>query len=292
MTVTVTVFETWRPRPETLKILLPAREFVEKENPVTIRQTFYHLVTIGTIDNSQKDYKRLVKILTKARKAGIIPFGWIVDLTRSPLILPLYPDIKTFLKDKVRVYYRDTWLRQPFFMIIWLEKQALQEIVWQIANQYNVPLFVGRGYSSWDLIIKASELLRQHHENGKRLEILYLGDYDPSGEDMLRDLSERLGMLGIEAELYKIALTETQVREYNLPHQKIKSEDPRAKNFISDFAVELDALHPSVLRELIKKAIERFLDISAFYSDMELEKKEKGKLLEKVEEIVDEPEED
>jgi len=290
--MTAIVFELWRPRADTLKMLLHVREFVEREHPVTIRQTFYYLVTIGIMDNSQKGYKRLIKILTKARKAGIIPFGWIVDLSRSPLIVPLYPDIKTFLKDKVRVYYRDTWLRQPVFMIIWLEKQALQEIVWEIASHYNAPLFVGRGYSSWDLIIKASELLKHHHENGKRLKILYLGDYDPSGEDMLRDLSERLGILGIEVELCKIALTEAQVREYNLPHQKIKSEDPRAKNFVSDFAVELDALHPSVLRELIKKAIESFLDISAFNSDMKLEKKEKDKLLEKVEEIVDEPEED
>jgi hypothetical protein len=283
--------EPWEPNGHSSRIVSHAKQFIEKEHPVTVRQTFYHLQP-SIIKNSESEYKKLIRILTKARKAGIIPFGWIVDLSRRPLIVNLYQDIKTFLKDKARFYYRDTWIKQPAYIVVWLEKQALQEIVWEVASQYNVPLFVGRGYASWDLIIKAAELLKVQRNNGKRLVILYFGDYDPSGEDMFRDLLERLQKLGIDAECHKIALTEDQVTKYNLPHQPVKTSDPRAKNFNSKFSVELDALEPSLLRELIKKTIEQHLDLCAFDADQKLESKEKSKLDKKLNEIADELEKD
>jgi hypothetical protein len=288
------VLKSWKPRPQTLEIVYLAKMFAEAQQPVTVRQTFYHLVSIGKIPNSEKSYDNLDRILTMARVAGLIPFGWFVDLSTVPLIAQVYPNIEAFLTEKVEYYYRDTWRKQQAYIMIWLEKQALQSILWPIAYKYNVPLFVGKGYSSWSLIIDAAKELKKKAEQGKELVILYFGDYDPSGEDMTRDLLNRLSQIGVEVELVKVALTREQIESFNLPHQPVKGSDTRSKNFESDYAVELDALEPMALRELIERAIVERLDTNAFETDQQLESLEKSVLREKVKEIVDalEPEQD
>lgn len=287
------VLKHWKPRPKTLPILYAAKEFAEAQQPVTVRQTFYHLVSIGMLQNTERQYDRLVDILTKAREAGLIPFDWIVDLSREPLIVPLYPSIGAFLTEKAKYYYRDTWIRQETYLLCFLEKQALQNIVWPIVSKYNIPLFIGKGYSSWPFIMKAAEELKQKAEQGKKLVVLYLGDCDPSGQDMPRDLLDRLRQLWeFEVDLVIVALTRKQVEEYNLPHQLLKEGDPRRKKSDLEYGVELDALDPVILRDLIKLAIGNYLDRSTFDADQELETKEQALLQEKVKEIVNELQED
>jgi len=285
----IIVLDEWHPTPEVLQILSLARDFAEREQPVTVRQTFYHLVSVGAIPNTEPAYRRLVRVLIRARKSGIIPFDWFVDPSRHPLKLKLYRNVGEFLTEELEHYYRDTWNTQDTYVIVWIEKQAVQRPLWPVVGKYNVSLYPGRGYSSWPLFLQAVEELEEHSE--KNLVMLYLGDYDPSGVDISRDLKRRFEEWGVElAAFTRLALTRNQIEEYELPPMPAKRGDPRYANFVmshGDFAVELDALPPRVLRELVDNAILRCLDVQVFREEVAKEQSEKAWLREKVQELKD-----
>jgi hypothetical protein len=159
-------------------------------------------------------------------------------------------------------------------VLVWVEKEALSEIFSKITNPYGVTLIVGRGYNS--LSIK-KELADRFKKIGKPIIILYFGDFDPSGEDIYRDLIDSFSFFGTRPKIEKIALTREQVEEYHLPFDFTKKTDARASKFIDkygDMAVELDALPIQVLQELIKENIEKYLDAKAFNSVIAEEEQE------------------
>jgi len=123
-------------------------------------------------------------------------------------------------------------------------------------------LNVGRGYDGWDSIHNAAD----RYEAGEGVTVLYFGDFDPSGEDMVRSLRERLGMLGSNPEIVKCALTPEDVRRYNLPPDFTKATDSRQAGFVAkygDISVELDALPITILRAQVIQEVEQRMDLLA-----------------------------
>lgn len=274
-------YEQYRPRGRTLKVIFEAKKFADAEKPVTVRQIFYHLVSKGILRNTENEYQNLDKKLVRARKAGFIPFEWIMDRSRNPLIIPLYDSPFHYLQENIEYYYKDTWKSQRCLIVILLEKEALAEIVWGIASYYNVPVFPTRGYSSWSIFHDKFRKVADKYPD-KPLVMLVLGDYDPSGFDISRDYREKLEFLGISPHIVeRVALTRDQVIKYQLPPLPMKSKDPRAERFRREHGesvVELDALKPSLLRQLLNEAILKYLDMEAFNNDLETEVKEKQHL--------------
>ena len=95
--------------------------------------------------------------------------------------------------------------------------------------------------------------------------ILYIGDLDPSGEDMVRDIRERLDLLSehVGADVVKLAITEEQVVQYNPPPNPAKMSDSRAAGFVDKFGTssyEADALEPNVLAQVIRDAVVPYID--------------------------------
>lgn len=88
--------------------------------------------------------------------------------------------------------------------------------------------------------------------------IFYLGDHDPSGIDMTRDIRDRLRMFGVDVEIDRLALNMDQVKKYNPPPNPAKMTDTRCHSYVSEFgneSWELDALEPRLMAELVKHAI-------------------------------------
>jgi len=104
----------------------------------------------------------------------------------------------------------------------------------------------------------------QCEEVEKQVVVLYLGDHDPSGNDMVRDIRDRLTEFGVpNLKVDKIALTMTQIRQYTPPPNPAKITDSRATAYIAEFgnqSWELDALPPPVLNRLVEAAITRNVD--------------------------------
>ena len=263
---------------KTLRLIEEAYAILETHTPMTLRQVYYQLVARHVIDNKQSEYKRLCNALVKARQEGIIPWAWIEDRVRQPRVVSMWDNLEDFMDTVQHAYRKDVWVNQPQYIEVWLEKDALSGIFYSITREYGVTLVVGRGYNSWSAL---REAVLRFEKRDKPVCILYFGDFDPSGEDIVRALREGLDFFGISPEIEKVALTLDDVIAYDLPPDFTKKTDTRAAKFIErygDRAVELDALPLPVLQQRIRQSIEEKLDMRALEEIRAMEEKEREML--------------
>lgn len=260
-----------------LAIIATARDILSEHNPMTVRQVYYQLVSRQLIENSKSSYQSVSNALVMARQEGIISWDWIDDRLRRPRTVSMWDGLADFAETAIRAYRRDVWAGQDSFIEFWLEKDALSGIFEDILNPYGVTLNVGRGYDGWTSIYNASG----RYGSGEGVVVLYYGDFDPSGEDMVRSLKERLAFFQSCPEIIKMALTFDDITRYNLPPDFAKKTDSRAKRFIAkhgDVSVELDALPIEALKRRIIQGIETYMDLEALEKVKELESIEKDKI--------------
>lgn len=248
---------------KTLELLDMARAILADGHPMTVRQVYYQLVSRQVIENKRTAYMAVSNLLVEARKSGAIPWEWVEDRLRRPRAVSMWADLAAFAETARQAYRRDVWATQPGYVEVWLEKDALSGIFEDELDAYGVTLNVGRGYDGWDSIHNAA--VRYTHRR-RQVTILYFGDFDPSGEDMVRSLRDRLGELGSCPEIIKCALTSKDIKQYNLPPDFAKRSDTRAAAFIAehgDVSVELDALPVAVLRQRLVDEVKARLDLDA-----------------------------
>ena len=247
--------------------------FNQYDTAITLRQLYYRLVARLLIPNTINSYKRLSRMMVKAREQEDVPVNCLED--RSRRILGRgdtgYDSAEDYLKQKLsslqdswKGFTMPMWEDQPVYLLISLEKDALSRLVSRIANQYSVRTFPTRGYPSFSYVQTMANYM-QTRLGGKPTIVLYFGDFDPSGVDIERDLEDRLGRYGAkDFKVKRIALTADQIRQYSLPPMPVKRSDARAESFMAehgDRAVELDALDPNLLQEMVEKAILDNIDV-------------------------------
>lgn len=253
----------------TLDLLLKSQSVISQYRKVTVRQVYYVLVSRQDIYNNLNEYRRVIRILKKGRLAGLINFDNIIDDTREAEKTPSWKSMNGILSAAVNQYRSVWWRDQPRHVEVWLEKRALRRIFYPITNGYDVYLCTGGGYQSWSQVwaARARFLARK----GLDLKILYFGDLDPSGKDMPRDIRERFKTLGLDIEVIEVALTKEDIVKYNLPKNPTKTKDTRKdwyiKKFGIDYAVELDALPPEILREKVRGAIEDYCNLDLLWGN-------------------------
>lgn len=246
-------------------------EYVNDGYTLTLRQLYYQLVSRDVIPNNDKEYAKLSNILKNGRMAGIVDWSSIEDRVRVPKLPYWVKDVKDAIKDTIQQYRIDRMKGQDRKIEIWVEKDALSNVLYRVSEKYHIRLMVNRGYSSVSAMYDAYNRLNTGDV------ILYFGDHDPSGMDMIRDVRERLQEFGVNVEVQPIALTMEQIREFNPPPNPAKITDPRAKWYIEKYGKtswELDALPPRELIRLAENAVENIIDID-LYNDM-LEEEKKG----------------
>jgi hypothetical protein len=263
--------------------------------PLTLRQIFYRLVSKLVIPNTVTSYKTLSKILVKARERGEVDDTRIEDRSRQVLGMGDwgYQDFDSFLDERIRrlkdswqYWTRPLWQNQPKNIIIALEKDALSRLFTDVADSFHIHVYPTRGYGSYTYIKQMAQKM-----NGEKTTIvLYFGDYDPSGQDIQRDLEERLNAYGAKNfKVIRIALHKSQIFQYNLPPKPEDAEtiaklqrDPRTKTYGMDYACELDALEPKTLQQIIRKAILNHIDLDKWNQTIQQIKDEQQKLKEKL----------
>ena len=244
---------------------------------MTVRQVYYQLVSGLVIENTRSQYKAVSNALVDARKTGEIPWEWIEDRLRQPRTVNMWSDLADFSETVKRTYRRDVWPTQSCYLEAWLEKDALSGIFEDILRTYGITLNVGRGYDGWDSIHNAAE----RYKSRDHVTVLYFGDFDPSGEDMVRSLRKRLEELGWQPDIVKCALTAEDVRTYRLPANVTKQTDSRRQAFVNkygDVSVELDALPRNILQEKLRMAIETRMDLDALNEVKHVEGREANRL--------------
>jgi hypothetical protein len=258
---------------KTTNIIAAAKAALEIDRPMTVRQVYYKLVSDQIIENNRSQYQAVSKALVAARKEGVIPWDWMIDRRRRPRTVGMWSGPTDFI-DVAQQYRRDVWVTQPAYFEVWLEKDALSGIFEEALEPYGVTLNVGIGFDGWDSIRNAADRLGDGT-------VLYFGDFDPSGEDMVRSLGERLRHFGTSPQIIKCALNREDIERHSLPPNRTKSTDSRTAAFVAkygDISVELDALPSDVLRASLVAEVEARMDLAALESVREQESGERTRL--------------
>ena len=261
--------------------------FQKEEIVPALREIFYLLVKEEKIPNTKSSYKQLSEHLVRLRMEGTVPWSAISDDTRLVHFdrLPKYMTPTEYVENRIdRVRNASTeykiplWYGQPYYPEVWIEKLAAVRTIASYIKDKQVRLVPIRGYDSWTNIHKSSLRLKAKKKDGFKVVIIYLGDFDPSGEDIDRHTRQGLNYFGLgDIPINRIAVTKKQIQQFKLPPvptdaetlDKLEHRDKRTPGFIKKhgrlYAVELEALtlKPEFKRLLIE-TIDKFYDKSIY----------------------------
>ncbi len=271
--------------------------------PLTVRQIHYQLVERQPIwyksslknpepyRNTVKNYQDLSTVLKWARIDEKVPWDVLTDRTRRVSDKRGYTDLSEFISEQIgwfltaEIYDRCLVQSQDIYLEIWIEKDALSTVIEEVADPFCLRVVTRRGYNSItaeaDYFQRATKAIEQE----QKPVVLYFGDFDPSGRDMLgaslRTLKDEMGLSQLET--VTVALTREQINQYGLPEkpEAAKKSDPRYKRYVKKHgtsAWELDALHPRELQKIAESAIRQVLDMENFEIEKENQEKDKSRL--------------
>lgn len=247
-------------------------EYQENGYVLTLRQLYYQLVGRGVIPNEDRQYKLLSKLVKEGRMAGLVDWSAIEDRLRFPSKPPSWDNPKQILDSCIKQFQLPRQNGQSNYIEVWVEKDALSSVLKRVTEKYHIPIVVNRGYSSASSMYDSFFRFVEHGTDlEKPIKLIYLGDHDPSGLDMIRDIENRIEEFrqgydyasDMDVEIIHAALTSEQVRFYDLPPNPAKMTDSRAGDYIAKHgrsSWEIDALRPEVLNEILEAAIQNFLD--------------------------------
>ncbi len=276
--------------PEHLAIIQQVNDILEEYEAegydLTLRQLYYQFVSRdifpadrkwkqigngkwvrdpnGTI-NAEPNYKWLGDIIGDARLAGLVDWDAIKDRGRAR-VSPFFWDSPQQAVESITSGYRvDRWKEQPNYVEVMVEKQALEGILIPVCEREMVTFTANKGYSSLSYMYEAGKRWEEKIIEEKEVHIIYLGDHDPSGIDMTRDIEDRGAMFAnsTEIKIHRVALNMDQIRQLNPPENPAKVTDSRAASYIRRFgrsSWELDAVEPRQLDRLVTEAIEHLRD--------------------------------
>ena len=255
-----------------------------EDGVLTLRGLHYRLVARG-MTNTLQHYKRVVAAITAARWDGAVRFEVFSDHDRE--MLGITPFEVTNVDDQIETgkmqikawmnhYSKNRWENQEVYPEIMIEKKALIGTFQPVSRRHQVTMGACKGYPSLTFLNEAKDRIQAAQYEGKRVIILYFGDYDPSGEDIPRSIGENLEKLGCPGvEVRRIALMEDQVVKWELPPAPAKLTDSRTANWNGLGQVELDAVEPNQLQDLVTDAINDIFDNDKYEQLKETENEEK-----------------
>jgi hypothetical protein len=260
-------YQDIRLRPDSLALVEQCNaiveEYVEQGFVLTLRQLYYQLVSRDIIANRQTEYKRLGSIVNDARLTGLIDWNAIEDRTRELRQLPRWEDASEIVASCAAQFHVDLWRGQKWRPEVWIEKDALVGVIEGVCNELDVPFFSCRGYTSQSEMWVGGQRLLEYQKEKQIPIVFHLGDHDPSGKDMTRDIADRLQMFMGGTRLERLALNMDQVAQYEPPPNPANTTDSRYTAYIKEFGAEsweLDALEPSVIANLIRTNVLNLMD--------------------------------
>ena len=254
------------------------REYQRQGYDLSLRQLYYQLVSKNIITNEEKSYKRIGSILSDARLAGLVDWDMIVDRGRECVENNHWSSPSAIVNACAKQFRFDTWANQPWHVEVMVEKQALEGVLEPVCRTLDIPFTANKGYSSSSAMHEAGKRIKSKLDAGRNICVIYLGDHDPSGIDMSRDVEDRLKIFsgyrfwapskdededpefyrkaketlnaryferyrnseydGLEFTVERAALNMDQIQQYNPPPNPAKVTDSRAEGYIRKFGNE------------------------------------------------------
>ena len=163
-------------------------DIIAAMRPMTVRQVFYQATVCGLVEKTEAGYAKVQTDLTLLRRSGRLPFNWLADNTRWMRKPQTYRSVEDALRDTARLYRKDLWADADAYVEVWLEKDALSGVVYDVTDSFDVPLMVARGYASLSFLHTAAEYIAKVD---KPTFIYHLGDFDPSGVNAGEKIEQR-----------------------------------------------------------------------------------------------------
>jgi hypothetical protein len=252
-------------------------ELQAEGHTLTLRQIYYQLVARGLMPNEDKEYKRLGRLITRARESGITDWLAIEDRGRSAYSTHTEEDPEEVLYGIENGLVFDQWERQDHYIEVWVEKAALEGVIARPCNRLDITYMACRGYLSASEAWRAGLRFAKAIRNGKEPILIHLADHDPSGLNMTDDNRDRVRLFAENnhIQVRRIALNMDQVHQYNPPPNPAKETDSRAPAYVEKYghsSWELDALNPSVLDDLITSTIDEYRNVDIWDKTLDKQK--------------------
>ncbi|MBI3461847.1 MAG: hypothetical protein HY000_02140 [Planctomycetes bacterium] len=265
-------------RSSTQTMIDRAIELLKDDHPWTLRGLHYQFVNHWPDDypNVRGSYQKLSRAMMIAREQGWLPWNWLVDNVRQTLKLSSWSGLEDYAEAVRDCYRKNLWSRQAAYVEVFCEKDAMAAVLQLVTQKYDVPLNVIRGFTSGTF---AYTVAQQWKRINKPTFAFYLGDWDPSGLDLERDLREKIarysGMKNIddrgrdgyvrtgEFQWVRLGVTADDFDQFELPPLWAKKTDKRAKAFEANHGghcAELDAIPTHSLRERLENQITSLID--------------------------------
>lgn len=236
---------------------------------LTVRQLYYQLVSKALVPNTEKSYKSVIGLVNDGRLAGLIDWEMIEDRTREFVYRSCWETGASILKSCAAHFHMDRWKGQEARVYVIVEKEALVSVMQKICTRFDLPLLAARGYPSSTVLRDFAKQSLLESSQARNI-ILHLGDHDPSGIDMSRDLESRLAVFSRDTpvEFRRIALNYDQVEELKPPPNPAKVTDSRFEEYAKTYgreSWELDALPPKYMVELVEREVSEVIDWDAWW---------------------------
>jgi hypothetical protein len=249
----------------TLPVAFGLTQLALELQPINVRGLMYRAQAEAGLypSTSEKFYEQTGRIVLKLRRAGIIPYSWIVDSTRRRLKPSSWSGLSDFAEDAARAYRKDFWSRQRDYIEVFVEKDAMAGILEPITHEYDVHLNVIRGQVSETFVWNIAE---EWNEIEKPIYAYYLGDHDPGGLKIEASLKSKLyGFCNTIFYWKRLAVTEQDFADLDLLGFPVKRKGKRGSwqpylDEYGDRCVEVDAISPDEIRRRVREAIESHID--------------------------------
>lgn len=235
---------------------------LEQDHPQSVRHVFYRMTDprlAEPVEKTDRGYRHVQDRMVKLRRSRVLPFGWVTDATRRGHHTPTYGDEAEFLRSMKGFYRADLWCLSAYYCEVWTESRSIAGVIEDECRELAVSLYPAGGFSSITLAYQSAEVIN-HYSRGRSAVIFYIGDYDPAGVlidvALERELRTHLDP-SVDLSFRRIAITEEQIRAFDLPAKPRKPTDRRALHVRG--TVEAEAMPAGILRQLLRTEIEALL---------------------------------
>jgi hypothetical protein len=274
---------------------------LQQDRPQSVRHLYYRMTNPRLAVHVEKDgdnlgYDRVQRRLKLLRENGTIPYGWIVDATRRGYHTTTYRSAAEFIEATHGLYRGDLWQQSDYYCEVWVESRSIAGTILKDCKELAVSLYPAGGCTSLTLPYEAATEINEKtefalDEDGVRKEvvIIYIGDYDPAGVLIDRDIKSKLREHldpTLDLNFRRIAITEEQIEKYDLPAKPRNPKEKRAPHIT--VTVEAEAMPAHILRGILRSEIEGLLPEGALEVAKVAEREERRLLRSFAQQLADE----
>lgn len=254
----------WKPQAKTLALVKNVQTILNDNAdilPLTLRQIFYMLVSNYGFPKEEKAYKRLCNTIGHARRASYIP----MEAIRDDGLSRIDPDgwegeqqfIDTF-KAHARRFRYNRQMHQPQYTFVWCEAEGMLPQLANYCDNFGVSVLSSGGFDS----ITTKHNVAVEASRYPIVEVLHIGDHDPSGVHMCNSLDEDLlafvDTLGGDVTVTRIAVLPEQIEAMDLPTAPPKQTDRRS---FTGLTTQAEAIPPAALRDIVQAELRGRFDM-------------------------------